>query len=167
MPTSINPCHLQYISPNNLLFLPLVTFSCYLRLFVGPQCVPLLCYIFHLDEFCWILNFCLQIANLTASFNCWICFISSCNYLRFSFNHDTWAYFTVHHPFTTSCNIFVPFIYNLYLNNSYSNPLLHYPKRTLFFLITFPIYCNMPFSPQVDRISLGLVLFLLLTLFIW
>ena len=80
MPTNKNPCHLQYISPNHLLFLPLVTFSCYLRWFVGPQCVPQLCYIFYFAVFRWILNFYLQIANLGASFTCSICFISSCNY---------------------------------------------------------------------------------------
>ena len=76
MPTNINSCHLQYISSNHLLFLPLVTFSCYLRWFVGPQCVPLLCYIVHFAEFCWILNFCLQISNLATSFTWTICFIS-------------------------------------------------------------------------------------------
>ena len=78
MPTNINPCHLQYISPNHLLFLPLVTFPCYMRWCVGPQCLPLLCYIFHFAEFCLLLNFCLQNKNLAASFTCTICFIPSC-----------------------------------------------------------------------------------------
>ena len=65
--------------------------------------------------------------------------------LRFSFNHDTWAYFTVHHPFTTNCNIFVPYTY-IKLTISYSKPLPHYPKRTFYFLISFPIYCNLLFT---------------------
>ena len=64
-----------YLSPNHLLFLPLVTFSCYLRWFGGPQCVPLLCYIFYFAD-CWILNFCPQISNLATSFTCTNCFIS-------------------------------------------------------------------------------------------
>ena len=80
MPTNINPCHLRYISPNHLLLLPLVTFPGFLRWFVGPQCAPLLCYIFHFVEFCWILNFCPLIANLAASITCSVCFVSSCNY---------------------------------------------------------------------------------------
>ena len=79
MPTNINPCHLQYISPTYLLLMPLVTFSCYLRWFVRQHCVPQLCYIFF-AQFCWILNFCLKIANLAASFTFSICFISSFNY---------------------------------------------------------------------------------------
>ena len=84
--------------------------------------------------------------------------------LRFSFNHDTWAHFTVHHQFTTTCNILEPFTYNIYLNITYSNPLPHYIKRTIYFLITFPIYCNLSFF-TVSCLYFAR-LFLLLTSFI-